>query len=473
LAWRPLEESIDSLRRLNWWSEPDRIQRTLWNATETFLQGREHLRIEYDAVLLDPANEARRMIEFLQITPTREQVTQAINMVKRPTKARVDEAGASRKSIPGGAWNEKCSNEKIVATMLSGNSQDLVTEAVESVYDWVDEIVLIDTGISDQTAERVRASAKDKFVSIEFPWRNDFAAARNTAMQIAQSRGASWALTVDTDERIDLSAYKNREHLMKAFRENTAVTTWMVASRDGSYTKERFIRLPTNLKWSGRTHEALVGATAEQRMLLPNSCFWETPKSPEAMERKLNRDLEILLEVTRDDPANARWWYYLGQTFEALKQNEEALQAFLKCAKLDGWGEQAAWAAYCAAKCYVHLKQFKEAEEIAAYGLSRDATFPELAWIAGWCAFSRGDHHSAIAWSRMASSIGFLNGDEIHNKRVGLRHLPAWYEAPFDVLRFALRRAGKETEALAAERDFQVAKERRNQFGSRAEIQVT
>ena len=100
----------------------------------------------------------------------------------------------------------------------------------------------------------------------------------------------------------------------------------------------------------------------------------------------------------------------------------------------------------------------REAEEVSAFGLTRDAAFPELALLAGWCAFTRGANETAIAWSQMAASIGCHSGSKIYERQTGLRHLPAWYEAPFDVLRFALRRSGKSNEASIAERGFLWAK---------------
>lgn len=49
--------------------------------------------------------------------------------------------------------------EKLVASMLSGNSEELVTDAIESVLHWIDELLLIDTGISDATIERARQAS--------------------------------------------------------------------------------------------------------------------------------------------------------------------------------------------------------------------------------------------------------------------------------------------------------------------------
>ncbi len=92
-------------------------------------------------------------------------------------------------------------HEKIVATMMTGSNESIVGEAVQSALRFVDEVVLVDTGISDGTKEVVESIAKGKYVLVSFPWCQDFAAARNAALQFASDRGATWALTLDSDER--------------------------------------------------------------------------------------------------------------------------------------------------------------------------------------------------------------------------------------------------------------------------------
>lgn len=88
---------------------------------------------------------------------------------------------------------------KIVATILSGNAESFIEPAIKSVIDWVDEICLIDTGISDGTVQKIHSIAGKKFSHWSFPWCNDFAAARNSALQVAEERQATWAMTLDTD----------------------------------------------------------------------------------------------------------------------------------------------------------------------------------------------------------------------------------------------------------------------------------
>lgn len=207
----------------------------------------------------------------------------------------------------------------IVATMLAGNNEKIVAEAIRSVIDYVDLFLLIDTGITDNTLGVALAVAGDRLRAETYEWCNDFAHARNFAIERATAMGATWALTIDTDERLFVEEYKSKDELRNALRSDLAVLSWMVSARDGSYAKERFIRLPTHLEWRGRTHEALVGATTTQRRMLSQVRFSEQRKTPEQFRAKLERDLVILRQETGSSPENARWWFYLGQTLEQMQ----------------------------------------------------------------------------------------------------------------------------------------------------------
>lgn len=64
----------------------------------------------------------------------------------------------------------------------------------------VDEIVVVDTGSADATIDVARAHGANV---IEAPWTDDFAAARNVALEHANG---AWALTLDADERLTADA---------------------------------------------------------------------------------------------------------------------------------------------------------------------------------------------------------------------------------------------------------------------------
>jgi len=352
----------------------------------------------------------------------------------------------------------------IAATVLADNRESVVADAINSALPWIDRLLLIDTGITDGTRTIAERLAGDRLVVESFPWRQDFAAARNFALAAACQQGASWALTLDTDERLAFPGYSSRDELQTKLDSNSNILTWLVAARDGSYSKERFIRVSMDgsqpLIWKGRTHECLTGAKPWQRAVLEGVGVSEARKTPEQFQAKLVRDLKILLEQTAQEPAEPRWWYYLGQTYEGLERFSNARDSFRRCAEVRrGWAEQAAWACYRAANCCLRLQQPEEALELCTLGLARQPQSPELAWLAGYVCYRLRRFEQAITWSQLAITLGNYLGQSSGAHRISFRHLPAWYEGPFDVLRFAYAKVRRPELAKEAEEHFVQARQ--------------
>jgi FkbM family methyltransferase len=373
----------------------------------------------------------------------------------------------------------------ICATILSGNSEALVGDAIRSVRDWVDRVLLIDTGIFDSTLRIASDLVGERLIVERFSWINDFAAARNFALDAAAQHGFRWALTVDTDERLEFPQVGSFAALRLHLDSDLRVRAWLVNYRDGSYAKERFIRVddrlattsvvnalpPRQLLWSGRTHECLTGIWGGERATMAGVFVWEIGKSREQFRAKLERDLAVLLEETRDKPGEARWWYYLGQTYEGLGRPRDAMAAFQRCAAIrQGWAEQAAWACYRAANCALQLQEREDALELCAMGLARQPESPELAWLAGFICHEMGRFTQAVTWSQIAISLGHFEGRECGRQRISFRHLPGWYEGPYDVLRYAYRQLGQHNLAMECEAKFEAAKTKRERLATPAPI---
>ena len=373
----------------------------------------------------------------------------------------------------------------VVATLLSANSELVIREAIDSAGGLVDRELLIDTGITDRTREVAEERLGERLVVETFAWCGDFARARNFALEAAARCGAEWAMTLDTDERMEFPGIASREELVAALESDPRVRVWLVMEKGGRYAKERFVRVErvevrgqrveeetqgadaprSPVRWVGRVHEALVGLGPGEAKVLPGVLFWEVKKPPEEFAAKLQRDLVALEQETRERPDDPRWWYYLGQTLEGLGRHREAVNAFRRCLVLPGWDEQAAWAAYKGAECLCVLKEFAVAVELCALGLARQPGSPELAWLAGWCCYQDGKLREAIHWERIAIALGNVEGCHAGEGRISFRHLPAWYEGPYDVLRWAYRKLGDGQAAAEAERRFREARDQRGRDG--------
>src|SRR5688572_1371573 len=88
------------------------------------------------------------------------------------------------------------SRQTISLCMIVRNEERLLDQCLSTVKDFVDEIVLVDTGSQDATLKI--AEQYDARI-YEYPWTGDFSEARNHS--IAHATG-NWILVLDADERI-------------------------------------------------------------------------------------------------------------------------------------------------------------------------------------------------------------------------------------------------------------------------------
>jgi tetratricopeptide (TPR) repeat protein len=345
----------------------------------------------------------------------------------------------------------------IVATTLTASNADIISDALASVVAQVDRCLVIDTGARDATLEVARQVAGDKLLVREFPWKNDFAAARNFALEAAQAAGARWAVTVDTDERLIFDPGFDLRKALEATRANVL----LVGEEGGSYGKERIIRLPTATRWTGPTHEALGGQREGESEQLAGVRFRELPKDEATLRRKFERDVAILRKYTRQHAREPRWHYYLGASHQDLGEFAAAIDAYRACAALGGWAEEGAWACYRAAECCCSLQRWDDAIKFCAQGLAIRPATAELAWLAGYAACQAKRYEDAIAWSNMAVVNGLHDGAGAGFPRKSFRNPTALYEGPYDVLRWTFKALGNQAAADEAAREFEAAKRAR------------
>ena len=78
--------------------------------------------------------------------------------------------------------------------MIVKNEEVSLADCLMSAKPFVDEIVIVDTGSTDRTVEVARQLGSRVF---HFTWCDDFAAARNESLRLAQG---DWILVMDADE---------------------------------------------------------------------------------------------------------------------------------------------------------------------------------------------------------------------------------------------------------------------------------
>ncbi len=176
------------------------------------------------------------------------------------------------------------------------------------------ELVIADTGSTDGSREIAEKYADILF---DFPWIDDFAAARNAVMD--RCSGA-WYLSVDCDEYLDpnvkeiVSYFKGKEVLSK----NTGFVNIrnynrldMEKSDYVDFNAHRIVKLSTGIRYDGIIHERFnFTDIVPKAFFLLNTTFHHdgyartTPEERANMNAKSNRNMDLLrrkLEQSPDD----------------------------------------------------------------------------------------------------------------------------------------------------------------------------
>lgn len=136
----------------------------------------------------------------------------------------------------------------LVSVTITDNREDEIVGALLSVADHVDRVLVVDTGVTDQTLQRAQSIAGDRLSIVKHKW-VDFSTARNAGIDAAARMGAEWVVIVDSDERLHLGSVDLRAALARAMTD-----VLLVESEDGHYPKEKILRASSGLgTWARRT----------------------------------------------------------------------------------------------------------------------------------------------------------------------------------------------------------------------------
>lgn len=94
--------------------------------------------------------------------------------------------------------------------MIVKNEEAVLDRCLSSIADLMDEIIIVDTGSTDGTKE-IAGRYTDRIY--DFPWQNDFSAARNFSFSKATM---DYIYTADADEVLNYENHKRFVYLKKS-----------------------------------------------------------------------------------------------------------------------------------------------------------------------------------------------------------------------------------------------------------------
>ncbi|RKP47380.1 glycosyltransferase [Cohnella endophytica] len=214
----------------------------------------------------------------------------------------------------------------ISLVMIVLNESDKLKRCLESVHDIVDEMIVVDTGSSDNSKE-IALSYRAKVY--DFTWTQSFADARNFALSHSTS---DWNLTLDADEYISndcalaIRTFINRKDVeIGRIKKVNKVMHKDGESYENSYTSRLF---PAGIKYSGRIHEQIDSDLPRVKIdvEVQHDGYFEIKKS--------DRNIPILQMELRDHPNSSYYLYQLAKEYNGLGNFAEANSLYKKAYRL-------------------------------------------------------------------------------------------------------------------------------------------
>lgn len=211
--------------------------------------------------------------------------------------------------------------------IIACNEEDNIKQCLDSVIEICDEIIVVDTGSTDQTVN----IAKQYGANIYYEkWNNDFSKARNISLDHATS---DWILILDCDEYIDKVSCRIIKRLMS---DSTAEAYWVkiINILENNLTQTghnvRLVRNNSCYRFQGKIHEEITES------IVTNACIKHSDiiiyhygycSEKVDIQDKINRNMKIL-NMYNEKEKDGFYYYNLGSEYLRQGDKKTALELY-------------------------------------------------------------------------------------------------------------------------------------------------
>lgn len=269
--------------------------------------------------------------------------------------------------------------------MIVKNEEKRLLTAIQSVSTIVDEIIIVDTGSTDQT---VALAKKQASLVVQVPWNDDFAAARNVSIEEATG---DWVLILDADETVDPKDLPKVENWIKTENYHGCYVQMInrikqsIGFQEEHFPSLRLFRNHPSYRFTGAIHEQITSIPLDQLAMSDIRILHHGNEGDK--EKRINRSIRNIRILTREAEKcqdDAFCQYNLGVEFSVTSRYREAIHHFERAKGLiEGRPMWASRFYKILVYCYLKEKQWEKAAQTIEEGILHFPDFTDLFYLKG------------------------------------------------------------------------------------------
>jgi GT2 family glycosyltransferase/predicted Zn-dependent protease len=223
------------------------------------------------------------------------------------------------------------SSNTISLCMIAKNEERNLQKCIDSVIDFVNEIIIVDTGSEDSTVEIAK---KNKAKVINTVWNNDFSESRNLALNNATSK---WILVLDADEVLEFDSTLELLNLINKNNFDALTVKIHNILDDESLCKYEILPLTRVFKndekyrYEGIVHEQIKFSILRNNGKIKDSNIKILHSGYKTSnDTKIKRNIDLLKKALESAPDNPHYIYQLGITLFSQDNNDESINYLLQ-----------------------------------------------------------------------------------------------------------------------------------------------
>ncbi len=323
-------------------------------------------------------------------------------------------------------------DNKLIVTVyaISKNEEKFIDRWYNSMKE-ADNIVVLDTGSTDNTVKKLKEKGVLVKQEIINPWRFDVA--RNKSLELVP-QSTNICVCTDLDEVFTTGW---RKKLEEAWKKNTKqlkyVYVWNVLPNGQNGTTFLYEKIHTlkGFKWKYPVHEVLQSSTQikpEEVVVCKDIVLRHYPDDKKSRAQYLN-----LLELSvKEDPQSDRNTHYLAREYMFNFKYDEAIKTFKKHLKLktSTWKEERSASLRYMGDCYFYKNNYNKSKECYEQAIKECLYIREPYLSLAKYYYFKKDYLNCI--------FVLKNMLEIKDKALSYMTNPdCWNEYPYDLLSFS------------------------------------